>query len=292
MNMYGLLQQTPTPTLDQVENNFSGNICRCTGYRPILAAFHTFAKSEESQKHAAAAEEGKDCKTSGMGAGCCSTDDKKSSTKSCKTISVDAGVRTGAGHKAGCTGTCGTCSHNTSGCASDIEDIGKQHQQRMIVTPYDPKNAAHNKPFPKELTAYVRKSLYFVSDSGAFFKPQQLSELWDLLVAYPSNQVRLMVGNTSTGVQKYYRFNPNTDAPSIFIDICAIPNFAATHQDANYLYIGATQSLTNVINILTQVQNNNPGVTTRHFTALIRHLNFVANGQVRYLACWSCFFMF
>lgn len=42
MNMYTLLKSNPNLTMEEVENSFSGNICRCTGYRPILQAFKTF----------------------------------------------------------------------------------------------------------------------------------------------------------------------------------------------------------------------------------------------------------
>ncbi|CAD7676511.1 unnamed protein product [Nyctereutes procyonoides] len=44
MSMYTLLRNQPEPTIEEIENAFQGNLCRCTGYRPILQGFRTFAK--------------------------------------------------------------------------------------------------------------------------------------------------------------------------------------------------------------------------------------------------------
>ncbi|CAG0914560.1 unnamed protein product [Notodromas monacha] len=43
MNMYSLLESNPNLKMEDVERSFDGNICRCTGYRPILDAFKSFA---------------------------------------------------------------------------------------------------------------------------------------------------------------------------------------------------------------------------------------------------------
>lgn len=43
MNMHSLLASNPKPTAQEIEDHFDGNLCRCTGYRPILAAMKSFA---------------------------------------------------------------------------------------------------------------------------------------------------------------------------------------------------------------------------------------------------------
>uniref|UniRef100_A0AAX7VVT5 Xanthine dehydrogenase n=1 Tax=Astatotilapia calliptera TaxID=8154 RepID=A0AAX7VVT5_ASTCA len=42
MSMYALLRNNPTPMMADMEEAFQGNLCRCTGYRPILEGYKTF----------------------------------------------------------------------------------------------------------------------------------------------------------------------------------------------------------------------------------------------------------
>lgn len=44
MSMYSLLRSTPKPTMKDMEIAFQGNLCRCTGYRPIIEGYKTFTK--------------------------------------------------------------------------------------------------------------------------------------------------------------------------------------------------------------------------------------------------------
>lgn len=52
MSMYSLLQNKPVPTIPDIEDALAGNLCRCTGYRPILDAFVPFTKGDISSKAA------------------------------------------------------------------------------------------------------------------------------------------------------------------------------------------------------------------------------------------------
>ncbi|XP_072545990.1 xanthine dehydrogenase/oxidase [Salminus brasiliensis] len=61
MSMYTLLRNSPQPTMQNIEEAFQGNLCRCTGYRPILEGYKTFTKVEGC------------CQGRGMANGCCMT---------------------------------------------------------------------------------------------------------------------------------------------------------------------------------------------------------------------------
>ncbi|CUE58771.1 xanthine dehydrogenase oxidase-like, putative [Bodo saltans] len=66
MSMHALLSQNPSLTQLDIENYFDGNLCRCTGYRPILDAMKTFANSngdKKSEGHEHCGED--DCRKTG-----------------------------------------------------------------------------------------------------------------------------------------------------------------------------------------------------------------------------------
>ncbi|XP_075226440.1 uncharacterized protein LOC142327353 isoform X2 [Lycorma delicatula] len=56
MNMFSLLESNKNLTMEEVEKSFSGHICRCTGYRPILDAFKSLAKDASEELKAKCAD--------------------------------------------------------------------------------------------------------------------------------------------------------------------------------------------------------------------------------------------
>ncbi|ESO84677.1 hypothetical protein LOTGIDRAFT_131803 [Lottia gigantea] len=44
MSMYSLLRNNPQPSMKDIETYLEGNLCRCTGYRPILDGYRSYTK--------------------------------------------------------------------------------------------------------------------------------------------------------------------------------------------------------------------------------------------------------
>ncbi|KHJ97559.1 2Fe-2S iron-sulfur cluster-binding domain protein [Oesophagostomum dentatum] len=44
MSAYSLLRNNPTPSVREINQAIKGNLCRCTGYRPIVEALQSFSK--------------------------------------------------------------------------------------------------------------------------------------------------------------------------------------------------------------------------------------------------------
>ncbi|KAK4157664.1 Molybdopterin-binding domain of aldehyde dehydrogenase-domain-containing protein [Chaetomidium leptoderma] len=76
MSLYALLRNNQAPTEHDIEEAFDGNLCRCTGYRPILDAAQTFSVRRETAmtdgcgKSSANGGSGC-CMENGGGGGCC-----------------------------------------------------------------------------------------------------------------------------------------------------------------------------------------------------------------------------
>jgi len=65
MQLYSWLQEHPNATKLEIDNILDGNICRCTGYRPILDAFKSFASDQDTEWTMPDIEDLKLCKNTG-----------------------------------------------------------------------------------------------------------------------------------------------------------------------------------------------------------------------------------
>jgi xanthine dehydrogenase/oxidase len=70
MSLYGLLKIKPSPSLVDIEEAFDGNLCRCTGYRPIIDSARSFVKKEMHMN--------------GLNKGCCDGKREKTEEECCE----------------------------------------------------------------------------------------------------------------------------------------------------------------------------------------------------------------
>jgi len=77
MSLYALLRNTDAPTEHEVEEAFDGNLCRCTGYRPILDAAQTFSVKSGCGKASANGGSGCCMEKNGANGGDCGKSDIK-----------------------------------------------------------------------------------------------------------------------------------------------------------------------------------------------------------------------
>lgn len=63
MNAYSMTLDNPSPTIEDVQNRFDGNICRCTGYRAIHDALKEFTKDGKLNEGAREIADDTQCKT-------------------------------------------------------------------------------------------------------------------------------------------------------------------------------------------------------------------------------------
>ncbi|XP_065100706.1 aldehyde oxidase 5 isoform X1 [Paramisgurnus dabryanus] len=64
MSMYTLLRNKPQPTIEDIRESLGGNLCRCTGYRPIIDGFKTFCEAQTC------------CQNDEINGKCCMEDDQ------------------------------------------------------------------------------------------------------------------------------------------------------------------------------------------------------------------------
>lgn len=166
MSMYTLLRNNPQPTMAQLDEYFTGNLCRCTGYRPILEGYRSLTTSAAPTCGRA------DCcmKNGGVGCGKDNGDDPKMNRVN------------GPGEPAQ--------------PATELFDL-------QDMQPYDPTQEIIFPPELKIRSDLHREYLEFRGPSVVFYRPVTLTQLLHLKDLHPT--ARLITGNTEVGVEVTYK---------------------------------------------------------------------------------------
>ncbi|XP_042858203.1 xanthine dehydrogenase-like, partial [Penaeus japonicus] len=165
MAMYALLRNTPRPEWHHLEQHLAGNLCRCTGYRPILDGFGTF------------------CKESNAGCG----------RDKCCRLTATNGDSNGSSQNGFSNGE----------ARGDHGDVSKSSLHLEGLTPYDPSQDIIFPPELKMKHHLQHQTLKFRGPRVTYWRPTSLPHLLRLKCHHP--EAKLVVGNTEVGVEVAFK---------------------------------------------------------------------------------------
>ncbi|XP_020697484.1 xanthine dehydrogenase-like isoform X2 [Dendrobium catenatum] len=169
MSMYALLRSNKVPpSEEQIEECLSGNLCRCTGYRPIIDAFRVFAKTDNSVYTKSYPTNGEFiCPSSGKPCSC----------------------REGKVHNSESSACGSTCGEHRPVSYNEID--GSLYKEKELI-------------FPPELVLRNNLPLKLHGFGGIrWYRPLKLKHLLDLKSLYPA--AKLVVGNTEVGIEVNFK---------------------------------------------------------------------------------------
>ncbi|KZF19905.1 xanthine dehydrogenase/oxidase [Xylona heveae TC161] len=162
MSLYALLRNDSNPSEHTVEEAFDGNLCRCTGYRPILDAAQSFSSKATCGK---------------AGGGCCM--EKKSEPVAN-----------------------GCCKGNTAmpnGCCKNTGVSDDQPIKRFTPPGFIEYKPDTQLIFPPPLRKHQFKPLAFGNKRKRWYRPVTLEQLLEIKHAYPS--AKIIGGSSETQIE-------------------------------------------------------------------------------------------
>ncbi|KAK7066587.1 hypothetical protein SK128_003646 [Halocaridina rubra] len=174
MSMYTLLRNDPLPSLAQINEYFVGNLCRCTGYRPILDGFRGLSAEAKTAK------------------GCGKRDCCQLKCSVPETNGTLNGTSNGS--------DCKNDTANKDSTVYEDSNISEILFDEDEFKTYDPSQEVIFPPELKVNTNWLTESLEFRGPRLTYYRPSSLSHLMRLKALYPS--AKLIVGNTEVGCGK------------------------------------------------------------------------------------------
>lgn len=166
MSMYTLLRSLPgKPTMEDVELAFQGNLCRCTGYRPILEGYRSFTEEWEQQQ-----------RSNGVVNGVCSLGDR-------------------------CCRNSNASTQSDTNCI--IDEQSEILFDSSEFKPYDPSQEPIFPPELQVSDCLDCQFLVFKGPRVTWYRPTTLEQLINLKSKYLS--AKLVNGNTEIGVEVKFK---------------------------------------------------------------------------------------
>ncbi|GMH77592.1 hypothetical protein TL16_g07465 [Triparma laevis f. inornata] len=243
--MSAIFVNNPDATVDEVEEHMDGNICRCTGYRPIWDTAKSLcsdAKKGPCGESCNSCPEQNDCDIEHLipDPGCCTTNNFNSKVKpSC----------------------------NVSSSSAD-----KFKKDPVFSKSFNELDYA-GIPFPEELKVKnVTTPFKILKDDVTWYDPRTLEELLELKKSYPEG--RIVVGNSEVGIEQKFK-NMKYKVLIGGCNISALKGISET--DSNFVF-GANTPLNDIAHSCEASAGSTPGSTP---FAIHNMLRWFASTQIR-----------
>ncbi|KAJ1991067.1 hypothetical protein GGI25_003886 [Coemansia spiralis] len=296
MSLYTLLRNNPNPTELEIEECFDGNLCRCTGYRPILDAAKTFADQawKQGSVNADGSVRAPDKNDGGCGIEDCCRLQKKGKLFSLPATTLPHTGTSFSTDISGATICCGknansVCCKSTAKTMPDSDNLAEIEKARIIskFQMYDPTQelifppfliryanhkTAENEPQMRPLKI---ESTNPQSWCQRFFRPLTLDELLVLLKEYPS--AKLVAGNSRVCLDIKLE---HLRVP-VHIYINDIPELRQISEHQDHVSFGASVTIAQFEHKLKELINKYGLQRAQSLSALHSSLSHFAGNQIR-----------
>jgi len=253
MAMYTLFRVNPEASAAFIEENMDGNLCRCTGYRPLLDA----AKTLISPEGRVGGREGGCCR--GGSGGCPCKEGGASDLPVPQEGTTDIHVHA-----------------TTEGRVAD--------QTRYPSLASDPTTEPI---FPPELALALPRPLLFTSPKMTWYRPTTLPSLLSLKASFP--HARLVAGNTEVGIETKFKQVP---VPVVLTPL-AVPELSSIRltPDGKGIEVGGAVTLARLEHFaahdeagFNSKEGGREGWKARGLDAVHAQLRWFASNQIRNVA--------
>ncbi|KAE8752582.1 xanthine dehydrogenase 1 [Frankliniella occidentalis] len=277
MSMYALLRTLPKPNMHDLEVAMQGNLCRCTGYRPIIEGFRTFTEEWEQMQSTVRTHSLANGKANGVNGNSNGVNGHSNGVNG-SSNGVNGNANGGCGMGSKC------CKVTGKGCGAAEEDeeepmdrAGKPAKlfDHNEFAPYDPSQEAI---FPPELVASALLDNQYLIIKGprvTWHRPTSLDTLLEVKAQH--TDAKIIVGNTEVGVETKFKncLYPVEIMPS------RVPELTAIERHEDRIRVGASVTLRDMEDYFRGVMKEEPESRTRIMKAIVSMLHYFAGRQIR-----------
>ena len=272
MSMYTLLRNKPIPSSEDLDVYFQGNLCRCTGYRPIIEAFRTFTEPW-SQDTISGVE---NLPVHGEANG-----DVNSNVNGYMNGEVTGHFSSGYNEKVAskvmdCLPT-GCCRNSGGKCCMDRD----ASEKTFTVDHVEPCYPDREPIFPPELqlrSSLDEESLFFKGENMCWYRPTTMDDLLHLKKKYPN--AKLVVGNTELGIEMKFK---NCHYP-VMIQPTHVKELTTISYGERALMFGASVTLSEMERACVKLTESHPAWKVQVFTEIVKMLQYFGGKQIRNVA--------